>query len=296
MKTTRITATAMAAALVAAIVVSGCKKDEEPETATKDIYQSDREMMYDNSIAESSFDDAGNVADEGVTGSLETYRLAGVEKVLTSCASITLDTVTVPHSVQIDFGPTDCLCKDGNYRRGIIQVEWMGHYRDSGATHTITFIDYYLNFNKIDGTKAVTNDGHNAAGNLSFSISVTGSVTIDPQYSYNGTGGTITFTSSRTREWIAGEGTLIWWDDIYLIGGTSQGTTTGGLSYSMSTQAGHPLKKEIGFLHFTDGILDIAPTGKPVRTIDYGYLNGNRDNLAMFSISGFNFVIYLGKK
>jgi len=283
-----------AVAITGAVSLCGCKKDDQ--SANADTYQDDRQTMYDNSVAEASFEDAGGVADEGVTGNVTTYKLAGQERVLTTCATVTVDTVAVPHTADIDFGPTDCLCKDGNYRRGIIHVEWNGKYQDSASTHTISFDNYYLNFNKIDGTKTVTNNGRNGAGNLAFSVSVNGSVTIDPQYSLAGTGGTITFTSTRTREWIQGEGTPTWLDDIYLIGGSSQGTTTKGLSYSMTIQAGHPLKKEIGFLHFTEGILDIAPAGKAVRTIDYGYLNGNRDNLAMFSVAGFNFVIYLGTK
>lgn len=39
------------------------------------------------------------------------------------------------------------------------------------------------------------------------------------------------------------------------------------------------LKKEIGFRHFTDGVLNFTPSGKYTRVIDYGYVNGGQDNL-----------------
>ncbi len=280
--------------LASAFLFPGCKKDRLSDNPGPDAYAADRQIIYDHAVAESSFDDAGSVADEGVTGTLESYRLTGSERILTSCATITVDTTSVPRTADIDFGPTDCLCKDGNYRRGVIHVEWTGRYRDSASTHTITFIDYYLNFNKIDGTKTVTNIGRNASGHLEFSIDVNGMVTIDPQYSQTGNGGTITHVSARTRTWTAGEGTFTWLDDIYLISGTASGTTTAGGSYTMQTQA--PLRKEIGFLHFTSGVLDITPTGKAVRSIDYGYVNGNRDNLARVTVNGVTFTIVLGGK
>ena len=78
--------------------------------------------------------------------------------------------------------------------------------------------------------------------------------------------------------------------------GKAQGTTTNGSSYAMATQNGYPLKKEIGWYHFTAGILDVTPGGKPVRTIDYGYVNGQRDNLARLSVNGYTFTIVLGRK
>lgn len=140
------------------------------------------------------------------------------------------------------------------------------------------------------------NNGPNASGNLTFSVSVNGTITIDPQYSYNGTGGTITYSSSRTREWIAGESTWQWKDDVYLISGSASGTTTNGGSFSMSTDPGSPLKKEIGFPHFTSGILNVTISNKPDRTIDYSYINGAKDDLARVTINGQTFTIHLGRK
>ncbi|MEO5571324.1 MAG: hypothetical protein ABIT08_02565 [Bacteroidia bacterium] len=295
MKTKKLIPHSLLSMAIAALIITGCKKND----TTVEDYTADSAGMYDQSVADMSYDDAGNVADEGVEARTSATPIPEENLIQTSCATVTIDTMVNPHTAAIIFSGTTqnpCLGKDGNYRSGEIDITWTGRYRDAGSTHTITFNNYYLNFNKIEGTKTVTNNGYNTAGHLTFSISVNGTVTIDPQYSYNGTGGTITYTSTRNREWIAGETTWQWNDDIYLIDGTASGTTTTGAAFSMSTAASSPLRKEIGFPHFTSGILNITLSGKPDRIIDYSYLNGAKDDLARVTVNGHTFTIKLGRK
>ncbi|MBL7922608.1 MAG: hypothetical protein JNL88_00265 [Bacteroidia bacterium] len=263
------------------LAFAACKKEKEE-------IDTDTTSVAEYALADASFNDVASIADEAYDGSLESYR--GIsDRVMTTCASISFDTLSMPKSLTIDFGSVDCLCGDGNYRRGKIIVSWTGPYRDSGSVRSITFDNYFVNYNQLLGTKSVTNNGTNGNGNLSFTVSVNGSIVWDPQYF--GGGGTSTFTSSRTREWIAGSGTLTWLDDVYLISGTASGTTRTGNSYTMSTT--EALKKEIGFKHFTDGVLEFTPGGKYVRIIDYGYVNGQRDALARVTINGYTFTIQL---
>lgn len=281
-------------AFMVAVAFSACKKDKEETTDLTD----DARIAYDNSVAEASFDNVSSVADEGYrlkensSGASSSF-IAGS---ITNCLTISLDTVSNPHILTLDFGNTDCLCKDGNYRRGKIIVSFTENYRDSGHQHTITFDNYFINFNKIDGTKTVVNNGRNSSGNLWFTITVNGTVTIDPQYSFNQTGGTITYSSNRMREWIAGESTFAWNDDVYLISGTASGTTTTGKSYNLATQSGKPLRLEIGFAHFVSGILEITPQGKSTRFIDYSYKDNARDNLALLTVNGQTRTITLGRR
>ncbi len=272
----------LAGLIVATLLItfSGCKKDKEE-------IDNDTASASENSIADAAYTDVANIADEAATGSLTSYRLGNNERILTSCATVTIDTVVVPHLITIDFGTSNCLGQDGNYRRGKILVSFSGHYRDSASTHTITFNNYLVNDNNLSGTKTVTNNGRNSAGNLTFSITVNGSIVWDAQYG----GGTSTHASSRTREWIAGENTPQWNDDVYLISGNSNGVTRTGKTYSMVTVT--PLRKRIGFRHFSDGIVEFTPNGNAVRTIDYGYIGGNEDNLARVTINGNTFTITL---
>ena len=273
---------AFVAIAVLSIALSSCKKDKENFDST-----TDSNAIIENSAADAAFSDVASISDEAYTGSLESFRTEGVEKIMTTCATITFDTINSPRSFMVDFGIGNCLCLDGNYRRGKIIVTFTGIYRDSASYHTITFNNYFVNDNQIQGTKSVTNNGRNLAGNLSYTIIVNGSIIWSNSYG----GGTSTYISNRNREWIAGENTFTRKDDIYSISGSANGTTRSGNTYSMRTLT--PLKKEIGFRHFTAGILEWTPQGKSARQIDYGYINGNRDNLARVTVDGNTFTVTL---
>jgi hypothetical protein len=274
---------AFAVLSLTALTFTACRKDKDEEL------DNDTTTVVEYSMSDNAFNDVTSIADEAYDGSLDTYRASSSNRIMTTCATITFDTAASPKTLTIDFGTTDCLCGDGNYRRGKILVSWTGPYRDSGSVRTITFDQYFVNYNQLQGTKTVTNNGTNGSGHPTFTVTVNGSVTWAAQYF--GGGGTSTYTSARTREWISGYNTLTWLDDVYLISGTASGTTRGGSSYTMSTT--EALKKEIGFRHFTDGVLNFTPSGKYTRVIDYGYVNGGQDNLARVTINGYSFTVTL---
>jgi len=268
--------------ILSAVIISitSCKKDDKDELDT------DYTTARDNGIMDAYFNDVSNISDEASTGSVSSFKLGyPYDGLMSACATVSLDTSVSPKILSIDFGPTDCLCNDGNYRRGKILVSFTGAYADPGHTHTISFDQYFVNLNQVTGTKTVTNNGPNASGHPTFSVSVNGSVVLHSSYG----GGTITQTSTRTREWIAGYNTPQWSDDVYLISGTASGTSSKGQAYTMSTLT--PLQKEIGFKHFVSGKLLYQRSGKEDITIDYGI--GLRDNLATVTIKGYSFNIVL---
>ena len=213
---------------------------------------------------------------------MTTENASGERSLLSACATVTIDSVATPHTITVDFGASNCLCSDGRYRRGQINISYSGHYRDAGSTHTITFTNYYVNDNKIMGTKTVLNNGRNTAGNLTYSITVNGSIE-------KSSGGTITWNSNRTREWIVGESTPAWNDDVYLITGSASGTSAGGTSFTLNITSA--LRKEIGCRHFVSGSFALTPSGKAVRYVDYG--TGACDNTATVTINGNTYNITL---
>ncbi len=261
------------------ITISSCRKKEEKDNDTS--------ASSDNALAEITFNDVNNIADEASTGSLTSYLAPNdgdYKSVLSTCATINNDTVSVPHLLTIDFGSTNCLCADGRNRRGIINVSYTGNYRDSASTHTISFTNYFVNDNQILGTKTVTNNGHNAAGHLVYSIQVNGQI-----IKASG-GGTITWTSSRQREWIAGESTPAWNDDSYLITGSASGTSAAGRSFTAAITSA--LRKNIGCRYLVSGTLALTPSGRATRYIDFG--SGACDNQATVTINGnvYNITLY----
>lgn len=271
----------IAAAVVSTLFVS-CRKE-------KDDDDKETNSARDNALAEGTFNDVANISDQAATGTLVSYYAPNAsddKSPLSSCATITHDTVSVPHLLTIDFGTSNCLCNDGRYRRGIIMVSYSGHYRDSASTHTITFNNYYVENNKVSGTKTVVNNGHNPAGHLTYSVSVNGQID-------KAAGGTLTWTSSRTREWIVGENTPVWGDDVYLISGSASGVNSpaSGTSTSFTVNITSPLRKEIGCRHFVSGKFELTPSGKATRYVDFG--TGACDNTALVTINGHNYNVTL---
>src|SRR5438105_2308185 len=81
-------------------------------------------------------------------------------------------------------------------------------------------------------------------------------------------GGTITWVSTRQREWVEGYSTpLNVLDDTYSITGSASGTRANGESYTITiTQA---LVRKMSCYWFESGKVEITPAGKLTRTLDY---------------------------
>ncbi len=136
------------------------------------------------------------------------------------------------------------------------------------------------------GTKTVTNNGHNAAGHMNWSIAVNGTVV-----KANGQG-TVTWTSTRDREWLAGESTpFIWADDEYGVTGTASGTSAKGVSFNV-TITSQLVRKIACPKHFVTGTFDFTPGTKPVRHVDFSPpSNGACDNIATVTINGKTYTV-----
>ncbi|MFC2114840.1 hypothetical protein ACFLTU_00080 [Bacteroidota bacterium] len=113
--------------------------------------------------------------------------------------------------VTIDFGD-GCEDKNGNIRKGKIIIVKVLKFKEEGSTRTVTFEDYYVNDNKIEGTKVITNTGR-VDGFLVFSVE------LDHTKITTQEGVVITRNASKTRTWIEGEDTPIGIDNVFLISG-----------------------------------------------------------------------------
>jgi hypothetical protein len=186
---------------------------------------------------------------------------------------IIFDTTVSPKTLVINYGTSNFLCDDGQYRRGKILVSWTGKYREPGSVKTIGFDSFYQNDNKIEGSKTVTNMGLNASNQLSFSVVSSIKIT-------NTTGETANWSSTRTRTWIQGDSTKVVSDDIYSITGSTTGVNRKGKNYtSMIT---NPLRVEIACpWRIVSGTIELSRGGASPKTIDFG--NGNCD--ATFTVS-----------
>lgn len=282
MKVKQLTLTALSVLFISSVSIIACKKDSDKVT---DSTASDIEIAQNDALAEGSYNDATTMTDQvAVQGNLN-LRPSGTEGTLGSpCASAVLDTVSSPRKITIDFGTSNCVCLDGRSRRGKIIATFTGRYRDSNTVVTLSFDNYFVNDNQIKGTKTVTNKGHNAAGHLVYAVEVNG------QIIKANNGGTITWTSSRQREWLTGENTLLNpADDSYAITGTASGTTAAGGSYTITIK--QALICKLTCRWFESGVVEFKPQNAVARTLDFG--NTGCDANATLTILGISVPVVL---
>ncbi len=242
------------------LVVTSCQKNAD--TATEESIASD------NATAEANFSDEANIVD---VAAIEN----GLGKTNGTCPAVTVDTLNTPHVLTLDFGTTNCTSADGKLRRGKIIVTWTGKYRVAGTVITHSYLNFYQNDNKIEGTKTVTNLGINAAGHYHFSVVIANAKITKSN------GKIITWASTRNREWIQGANTPAVADDIYLITGSGSGNDANGNAFTMVITKGITIDHSCKY-HLVSGTVEITPSGKLTRVIDYG--NGTCDDDATLTV------------
>ncbi|MCB0791000.1 MAG: hypothetical protein H6595_00425 [Flavobacteriales bacterium] len=247
----------------AVLALAACRKEQAE-------VDRDYTSAVDDNLAENFFNDALKQADMAADEN-------GLRDALDNCIdSIAFDTVSMPHTLYIDFGTDDCTGSDGRRRRGALLVTFTGPYRAEGTVITITTVDYHVNDYLVEGTKTVTNMGANSDGDPYFSVQVDGTVTAP-----NGDW-TAEHHATRTRTWIAGEDTATPWDDVYLITGSGNGVNRNGLSYTLSITTA--LRIEIGCPYIVSGKLEITPGSLPTRYVDFGV--GSCDATVSVTVNG----------
>lgn len=263
-------------------LLGSCKKDDKTTTTTTE----ETGYSSEHSVAEKSFSDAGDLADRAGT----TSGSIGLKETST-CATVTRDTAL--RTITIDFGTTPCLCTDGRYRSGKIIVNYTGRYADSGSTHTITFNNYYQNYNKISGTKTVINRGRNSSGQTWFDVSINGSVRLADATTHALTSDSIIVNWSRVRTWVAGESTVgLWSDDAYTISGTGSITRPSGAVVNINIPASTPLYVAAGCRYIQSGIITYTLPSGATRVVDFGS-TGTCDNMATVTIGSRTYTIYM---
>ncbi len=195
--------------------------------------------------------------------------------------SVTIDLDTMPHTMLVDFGTTNCVGENGLSRRGKLFVTFAGPYGEAGTEITITPQDYYVNDHHVQGVKTVTNAGQNDQGQTYFNVNVNGTVTA-PDGSW-----TSTHTSQRIRTWIEGEGSTTIYDDVYSISGNGSGVNRNGVAYTTNTVS--PLRAEIGCPWIVSGVQQVIPAGRPARSIDFG--SGACDPIVSITVGDYTFTI-----
>lgn len=216
-------------------------------------------ITNDDNAAENAFYDMKVAGD--AAGTQETSKLKSFEKGLKdSCITVKVidfDSISKKGKVELDFGSTNCPCKDGKLRRGKIEVEYKPSNTLIGSEVVYTANQYFVNDYGISGKKSVKIEAP-----YSWRIHVENGVVTRPD------GKTITWSSDRVRTMVAGKGDLDPTNDSFEVTGTSSGKNSAGNEYSFETET--PLLFSYGCQYITSGKLKIKRSGKKDAVVDYG--------------------------
>ncbi len=284
------------AAVAVCIFLTACKKKSDPPA----VVDKDTSGASESALSMGYSDDIGNISDQGTAGGLSSYlspnNNSGERGMMGFCTTVYVSPITQVSSkwtFYVDFGTTACLCGDGRYRSGKVNVSYSGAgtalyaYRDSSEInkHTITFDNYYVNGNHVEGTQIIINNGHNAAHHLNYTVKVIGGkITLAG-------GGVVLSESNRTRELIDAGGPN-WGDEIYSITGSASGTYSNGTTYTENITSPLKIHTECNEFKIESGILALTPYGKPTRSINFG-TDGVCDHYATVTINGQTYNITL---
>jgi len=276
MKRSKILAVAMfCLTFVITISIHSCKKDSTTPTGLDATSLSNAEA--DNALATNTSD----YVDNEVTSAM----VYTENNLLKSAQTDTCPTITVvsspnyPKDITVDYG-TGCNLNANRVRSGVIHIHATGPYRTQGSVLTVTFTNFYINGNLIEGTKTVTNNGLNSNNHISFSVVLVGGKLTKPDGSW------IAHEFTRTREWIAGSNTpRIKADDVYSITGGATGSNSAGLTFTRTITK--PITVALNCDWNEAGTVQTVYTKNgSSKTVVLDFGDGTCDNVATVSVDG----------
>lgn len=256
------------------LLATSCQRDKD-QVAPDDIISAEDHGAGDEENAlTSDLISAASPQDETQTSSITMAGTLELARVLPTCATRTY--VAETRTLTIDFGATNCLCRDGRYRRGKIVVVFTGVDRRRHSGAVVTRVNYFVNDNQHTGTRTFADKG-----NGSFTLDVQNASIITPE-------GTHSWTSFREYTRTAGFGTPQIADDVYSVTGTAEGTNRKGVSYTATI--GQPLIKVFTLgctRHFIAGTVNISNSKNRTVLLNYDPQNNQAcDNIASVTING----------
>ena len=301
-QTINLTTWLLAFGFLGAITFASCKKDNsinQVTTATdNDPVQvaATEEASTQEAETEAQFDDVFNITasmntaqvgeDLGVTANVSGLFELGETTPNTPPRCFTITVVpNIPHvfpkTVTIDFG-NGCLGRDEKYRKGKIVSIYTNPMVIPGAKVSTTFVDYFVDSFKIEGTHITENTSiSNMQG---WKIQV-----IDGKVTNTNTNRWRKWNSTKNVLQTEGNGTPRFpLDDVYKITGNARGSNSAG--HTWSSLVIDPLIKKFTCPWIVKGTVKLVRDGREA-LLDYG--NGVCDNIAIIYINGIPHVIRL---
>lgn len=258
--------------LMAAFTLSSCQKDEEVDSVvTLASEDADVDTYYDDVMTEvDEITLAGDSKDSQLM-----YATLGGQGTRTRKTSwdgnCRIDSLTYENFVNANS-------RYERVKNGLIVIRTCGQYNGAEFERTVTFKNFTINGNLIEGTKQIRK-------------------TAEHEYQITLTDGKITFTDGttytrnveRTRTWVEGYDTPFnIWDDVYTLEGVATGVNRRGYTYTHQITSALMFKLSCRWL--VQGVIELT-VGDKQATIDYG--NGECDNIAYVTANGKTYEVKL---
>ncbi len=263
----------MVALVAGSSLMNGCKQEEVPVDAKTKVTDY---LKLLNAFTLSNEEEFANTESDD----LKSAELATSTQ-LADCLTVIIheneDGAFWPRSWTFDYGTENCECfYSGNTKRGKIHVTLSDWWRNEGSQRKITFEDFYLNDNKLEGIKTILNTGLNDNGNLTFTRKIDDGRLTWPD------GSQISWQCEKISELIEGGDSFRFADDVWSVTGSGSGRNQDGKDYTMAITS--PLIYHNGCFYPVSGTIQIKTEGESAEIIDYG--NGECDDVATVTVNG----------
>lgn len=175
-------------ALTLGFAFTACNKNEEKNVQPEEV------AVADNNTGLNESDDVIAIAEEAMDRSGANMRVSAEKETFESTYG-TIITLTKngdgTGNIVIDFG-SDATGPDNRVRKGKVLIAYSGRYRTHNSQQVITFDNYFVNDNKVEGKKTLltTIDNSSTAYPLFFT-----SIKVE--------GGKITWRDGKVTEWVS---------------------------------------------------------------------------------------------
>lgn len=173
-------------------------------------------------------------------------------------------------TITIDFGDS-CTGRRGRVYSGKIIIVYQK--TNTGYSKEVSFENFSVGGNKIEGSKSVVKVKENGNGNKEATHTINITVTLSA-------GETVTLEGTRIREKIEGDDTANRGDDVYLISGNWKFVNKQGKEFTGNIT--EKLRREYACKYIVSGITEITKNGVSY-TLNFG--DGTCDNTAIVTNS-----------
>ena len=235
--------------------------------------QIDPQSGKDYVKAESTYSNIFHSVNDAVQASNLEKGIKNVDTI-PSCMKITVSTGFYPKTITIVFDSINGCDKEGVIFKGTINATISGPYKTPGTVVNVTFHNLFVNGNKVEGQKTITNMGRNDSNKLVYTVEVKNGIITTLN-------GQIKYTATKTWTWLKGESTTTISDDVYELEGNADGYNIDNLHFKAKTISPLIIQMNCRW-KLVSGKMEIDPDSGENMTIDYG--NGTCDDKAILKI------------